>query len=88
MFFNEYIEFGFVNLESFKLELGKNIAHIRKRENMTQPELGALLNKDFQSISRIENGKVNISAHLLYELAKTLKVHVDELLDFSKKEDE
>lgn len=78
------MEFGVVDLKYFKIELGKNVAHTRKNQGMTQQELGALLGKDFQSISRIENGKVNISAHLLYEIAQSLKVNVNDLLDFSK----
>ncbi|MCJ0743628.1 helix-turn-helix domain-containing protein [Pedobacter montanisoli] len=71
-----------MDLEKFKIELGKKIAHTRKKNGLTQPELGALLGKDFQSISRIENGKVNISAHFLYEIAKALNVSVETLLDF------
>lgn len=78
------MEFGFVDLKDFKIELGKNIAHTRKKKGMTQQELGALLDKDFQSISRIENGKVNISAHLLFEIAKSLGANVNDLIDFSK----
>lgn len=71
-----------VDLEKFKIQLGKRIALIRKERNMTQPELGALLNKDFQSISRIENGKVNISAYLLSKIAKALNAPIGDLLDF------
>jgi len=73
-----------VELKEFKLALGRKVAMLRKRNGMTQPELGALLGKDFQNISRIENGKVNISAHSMYEIANALQVSVNELLDFSK----
>ena len=38
--------------------------------------------KDPQNIERIENGKTNPTAYVLYEIAKALGVEPKELLDF------
>lgn len=70
------------NLELFKKELGKRIAYFREKKGLTQPQLGALIDKDFQSISRIENGHVNASGYLLKQIAKSLDITMNELFDF------
>jgi len=70
------------DLELFKKKLGKRIADFREKKGLTQPQLGALLNKDFQSISRLENGRVNASGYLLKQIAKSLGVTMNELFDF------
>ena len=70
--------------EIFKVNLGKRIAQIRKERGMSQSNLGAALNIDFQSVSRIETGKTNISAYTLSKIAKHLEISLDDLLDFDK----
>ncbi|MEJ2882279.1 helix-turn-helix transcriptional regulator [Pedobacter sp. GR22-6] len=71
------------DLKNFKLKLGKRIKQIRESKNLTQPELGALINKDYQSIGRIENGRVNPSAYLIFQIAKALDVSMGEVFDIS-----
>ncbi|WP_316830463.1 helix-turn-helix transcriptional regulator [Pedobacter aquatilis] len=68
----------------FKAKLGRRIAFLRERNDLTQPELGALINKDFQSISRIENGKVNLSAFTLKQISDALNVSMNDVFDFSE----
>lgn len=70
------------DLELFKKELGKRIAFLREKKGLTQPQLGALVDKDFQSISRIENGRVNVSGYVLKQIAKSLEITMNELFDF------
>lgn len=66
------------DVELFKKALGKQVARLRKEKGLTQAELSALINKDFQSISRIESGKINPSAFLILQLANALEVEVAE----------
>ena len=66
------------DVELFKKTLGKRVARLRKEKGYTQAELSALINKDFQSISRIENGKINPSAYLILQIANALEVEVGE----------
>ena len=67
------------DLEHFKKSLGKRIAILREQKGLTQTELSALINKDFQSLSRIENGRVNASGFLLKQIAMALGVSMNEL---------
>ncbi|MFI5450937.1 helix-turn-helix domain-containing protein [Pedobacter sp. UC225_61] len=70
------------DLEIFKKKLGKQIAKLREDKGLTQSQLSALINKDFQSISRIENGRVNASGYILKEIADALAVDMNRLFDF------
>lgn len=49
---------------------------------MTQEELAFQINKDQQSLQRLEKGKVNPTYIYLLDLAEGLGVPVKELLDF------
>jgi putative transcriptional regulator len=69
------------DLEIFKKKLGKRV-QFREDKALTQAQLAALINKDFQSISRIENGRVNASGYLLQQIANALEVSMNDLFDF------
>jgi transcriptional regulator with XRE-family HTH domain len=49
-------------------ELGKRIKELRLEQKLTQAELGALVNKDQQSIQRLEAGRINPSYLYLCEI--------------------
>ncbi|GAA4783454.1 hypothetical protein GCM10023231_08870 [Olivibacter ginsenosidimutans] len=72
------------DLENFKINLGKRIKALREEQNLTQPELAALLGKDYQALGRIENGRVNPSSFMVYQIALALKVTTNEIFDFSR----
>lgn len=72
------------DLKSFKIKLGKRIKALREQNDYTQLELGALINKDYQAISRIEKGRVNPSAYVVKQIAKALGVSMNEIYDFSQ----
>jgi putative transcriptional regulator len=74
------------DLKNFKIKLGKRIKELREKKGFTQPELAALLNKDYQALGRIENGRINPSSYIVYQIAKALDVPMNELFDFSKVE--
>ncbi len=60
-------------------KLGENLKKIRSKKNITQTELAQALNVDKSFISNIENGKNNPTLSTITNLAKALKVQVDEL---------
>ena len=60
-------------------KLGKNIKKIRTRNNVTQVEIANILGVDRSFVSNIENGKNNPTLSTIANLAKALKVPVDEL---------
>lgn len=65
--------------------IGKKIKKIRMINGMTQTELGLAINKTRQLISGIERtGDVNY--HTLKEIAKVLKLPVDQLQDMESSE--
>ncbi|QQR76651.1 helix-turn-helix transcriptional regulator [Candidatus Nomurabacteria bacterium] len=60
-------------------KLGENLKKIRSKKNITQTELAQTLNVDKSFISNIENGKNNPTLSTITNLAKALKVQVEEL---------
>lgn len=67
------------DIELFKKNLGKRIAYFRIEKGLTQAQLAALINKDFQSLSRMENGRVNPSAYILLQLVEALDISMNDL---------
>ncbi len=67
------------DIELFKKNLGKRIAYFRIEKGLTQAQLAALINKDFQSLSRMENGRVNPSAYILLQLVEALDITMNDL---------
>jgi transcriptional regulator with XRE-family HTH domain len=60
-------------------KLGENLKKIRSKKNITQTELALTLSVDKSFVSNIENGKNNPTLSTITNLAKALKVPVDEL---------
>lgn len=60
-------------------KLGENLKKIRTRKNVSQVEIANILVVDRSFISNIENGKNNPTLSTITNLAKALKVPVDEL---------
>lgn len=71
--------------EKYLKQIGLKIRNLRISKNITQAELASLLNRDQQSIQRIEKGRVNFSIYFLYELSEAFEVKVEELLKISSK---
>ncbi len=57
-----------------------NIRKLRLSHNLTEQELGELIGKSQQSVSRLENGKRKIKIHELHILADYFNVSTDYLL--------
>ena len=66
--------------EQIMAEIGKNIARLRKRKNMTQEELALQLHVSPQAVSKWENELSCPDIALLPQLASFFEVSVDALL--------
>lgn len=66
--------------EKILKNLGERIRKIREEKGITQKDLAHSIDKDQQSIQRLEMGKINPSIYYLYEIAKGLEVDVEFLL--------
>lgn len=76
-----------ISKEDFRKKLGKRIEQLRTKSELTQEQLGDLLDgKDRQFINRYEKLGANPTAYILVQIAEALEVSVNELLDFSKLE--
>ncbi|MGJ1347386.1 helix-turn-helix transcriptional regulator [Sphingobacterium siyangense] len=60
--------------------LGNRIRYIRKYKGITQEQLAYSINKDQQSIQRLEKGNINPSYYYLLEIAEGLGVTVQEVV--------
>lgn len=68
-------------LEKQKLkELGLRVKQVRIERGLTLKELGHIIDKDPQSISRLEVGGINPSYLYLVEICKGLEIELIDLL--------
>jgi putative transcriptional regulator len=68
--------------EVFLKKLGKNIARLREEAGLNQTDFAFKLDKDRQSMNRVEKGRTNPSIYFLHEIAKELNVSLADLLAF------
>lgn len=69
-------------IESYKKLFGKRLKEIRVNKGMSQLDLASYLNVDKTSISRIENGRTNLTLITMVKLSKALDIRINELFDF------
>jgi transcriptional regulator with XRE-family HTH domain len=69
-----------VVLSEFRDQLGKNLAHCRKRADLSQEELSFLASVHRTEISQVERGLRILRADTLVKLASALEVPVEDLL--------
>lgn len=65
--------------------IGKNIADIRKKHNLTQGDLASALNVSTQAVSKWENGVNLPEVSVLVALSQLFRISVDELLLHDRK---
>lgn len=63
-------------------KLGQRIREIRNEKGITQVQLAHSVDKDQQSIQRLEVGNINPSYFYLYEIAAGLGTTITELVSF------
>ncbi|MTI82684.1 MAG: helix-turn-helix transcriptional regulator [Firmicutes bacterium] len=64
------------------MALVTRIKEYRAKYDMTQEDLANLVGVRRETIIHLEKGKYNPSLKLSYDVAKALKVSIDELFDF------
>ena len=70
---------GKLQLKHLKL-LGRRLKKVRNEKKLTLKELGYIVNKDPQSISRVEMGDINPTYLYLLELCEGLQINISDLL--------
>lgn len=66
----------------FLKQFGNHVKKIRVRKNLTQFDVACSVNKDRQSIQRLESGNINPTIFYLFELAEGLDVDFNSLTNF------
>lgn len=67
-------------MASVASEIGAKIKYFRKNKNFSLQEMADLLCKSKSTVSKYENGQISIDIETLYNIAKVLGVHVEQLL--------
>jgi transcriptional regulator with XRE-family HTH domain len=65
----------------FLIAFGLHVKKLRETKNPIQADLSNIMNRDQQSIQRIEKGRVSPSIYYLYELADALEIKIKDLID-------
>lgn len=66
------------------INLGKNLKRYRLEANLTQEQLAELVRVHPTYISKIEIGKSNPSAKMLFKISRALKIKLVDVFDFDK----
>lgn len=57
------------------IEFGNTVKRIRISKGLTQVEISSKMNRDQQSLQRVESGRVNLSYTYILELATALEIN-------------
>ncbi len=66
------------------MDLKNRISELRKKEKLTQQELGDRLGVTRQTIISLENGRYTASLVLAYKIARFFGITIEEVFDFSE----
>ncbi len=72
-----------VNYREWRVALKTKIREYRAKHNITQEELAKAVGVRRETIGHLENGKYNPSLKLGFDIAKVLRVPVEELFEFT-----
>lgn len=72
-----------MNKEQELLKFGKKIKEIRELKGLTQAQLAHKINKDRESIARLERGGINPTYIYLMEVCEGLEITMEELMKSS-----
>jgi len=73
---------AYLRSNKFLKAFGKHLKEVRLKKNVSQAQLAYDCDMEISQISRMERGLVNTGISNLYLMAKSLKIHPKELLDF------
>ncbi len=68
--------------ELLQKAFGNHVKELRLKKDLTQIDVSSRMDKDQQSLQRVESGNVSPSLYYLFELAQGLDVSITELMDF------
>ncbi len=68
--------------------LGKRIAELRNKRNMTQDRLAELVNYSTNHIAKLESARTNPSFELLESIANAFNIEIKELFNFPEQHTE
>ena len=71
-----------INIKPYQKKLGAKIRQLRHDNGLSQSQLAAKCNLEKTSISRIENGRVNVTLKTIVILSSSLDVSIKEIFDF------
>ena len=69
-------------MEPVSLQIGQRLREIRKKQNLTQEQLGELVGLNYKYIGLIERGERLPSIQTLFKISAALKVAPREFFDF------
>ncbi len=70
------------NINQYKKSFGLLVKRVRESKGMSQLDLASLCDLEKTSISRIENGRTNITLKTAIALSIALEVKLKDLFDF------
>lgn len=72
--------------DSFTFQLGTQLRKIRKQKGISLAELGLRGDFDKHALSKIENGKKEITVYSLQKICTSLEISIEEFfVDFNSK---
>lgn len=71
-----------IDINTYLQNLGRNIAKIRKKRNISQYKLAKEILTDQSNLAKIESGKVNPTVKTLLKISMILNCEVKDLFDF------
>ncbi|MFN3137619.1 MAG: helix-turn-helix domain-containing protein [Allomuricauda sp.] len=69
-------------LLAYQKKLGHRIKEVREGKELSQLDVASICDYDKTTISRIENGRTNITLKTLVTLAMAMEVDISQLFDF------
>jgi transcriptional regulator with XRE-family HTH domain len=69
-------------LIAYQKKLGQRIKEVREGKELSQLDVASICDYDKTTISRIENGRTNITLKTLVTLALALEVDIAQLFEF------
>lgn len=69
-------------LIAYQKKLGQRIREIRESKELSQLDVASVCDYDKTTISRIENGRTNITLKTLVTLALAMEVDISQLFEF------
>lgn len=68
-------------MENIRITFGLKIKELRKQKKYSQEQLANLVAINKSYISKIENGKTEVSLEIINKLANALEIEIDKLFE-------